>query len=333
MKTIIRETDSQKQMTNFDMAERGLMVVIEIATYNHEKYIAKAIESILAQQVDFSYKIIICEDCSTDATAQICQSYKDRFPDKIDLYLNKENKGVKINAGRMHQLSLASDAKYIAMLDGDDYWTDVNKLQRQVDFLENNPDYTVCWTNYKILDNEQLIEPGWSKELPKQDRYEIRLNNAFDHYCTLTVTCLYRKNCLTVDDLLRFEYFKDNTIFSLCLSKGKGVLLNFDGGVVRNHSGGTYSAASQFQKSYADYLNYNELYTKIPNCKIPHYLYQTKGALITLLCTYLNKDAKAQPPIPFGQLYLKLLKGASFERKLLLSLLFSKFYLKQKLNG
>lgn len=302
------------------------LVVIEIATYNHEKYIAQAIESILMQQVDFNYRIIICEDGSTDRTPQICQAYKDRYPDKIDLYLNEVNKGVKINARKLHQLSLRSGAKYIAMLDGDDYWTDPGKLQRQVDFLESHPAYSVCWTGYKILDNDQLSEPAWVRALPDQERHEIRLDNAFTHYCTLTLTCLYRKSCLTEADLLRFDYFKDNTIFSLCLSKGLGAVLNFEGGVVRNHSGGTYSAASQFSKAQSDYGTYSELYAKIPECRNPHYRMQVHGALATLFCTYLEKD-KAPPPVPLGRLYLNLLKGAALQRKLYLTKLAVKFFI------
>jgi glycosyltransferase involved in cell wall biosynthesis len=120
-------------------------VAIEIATYNHEKYIGQTIESVLNQKTTFDFKLIICEDCSTDNTAKICAAYKSKYPDKIDLYLNETNTGVLPNAIKLHKLSLGSHAKYIAMLDGDDYWCDKNKLQKQVNFLEKNTDYSLCF--------------------------------------------------------------------------------------------------------------------------------------------------------------------------------------------
>lgn len=133
------------------------LAVIEISTYNHEKYIAQAIESVIEQKTDFDFRLIICEDCSTDNTAKICTTYKSKYPDKIDLHLNQKNAGVFPNAKKLHELSFNSSAKYIAMLDGDDYWTDSNKLQRQVGFLEANPDYAICFHRvYELMDNKKL---------------------------------------------------------------------------------------------------------------------------------------------------------------------------------
>ncbi len=120
------------------------LVHVFMVTYNHEKFIAQAIESVLMQKTTFKYKIIIGEDCSTDRTGEIVKQYTNDYPDKIASFINKKNLGIKNNVSQVFK---ACTAKYIAMLEGDDYWTDPYKLQKQVDFLEENPEYTMCVHN------------------------------------------------------------------------------------------------------------------------------------------------------------------------------------------
>lgn len=107
-------------------------------SYNLEKYIAEALDSILMQKVNFKYNIVVGEDCSTDNTRQILQEYASKYPDKFTLLLHKKNLGVVANFATTLK---SCQGKYIALLDGDDYWTDPFKLQKQVDFLESNKDY------------------------------------------------------------------------------------------------------------------------------------------------------------------------------------------------
>ena len=109
-----------------------------IITYNHGDYIEQAIEGALMQKTNFSYEIIIADDCSTDGTKEIAISYKEKYPDLITLILQEENIGAAKN---WMQLINKPSSKYIAYCEGDDYWTDPNKLQMQVDFLENNLEY------------------------------------------------------------------------------------------------------------------------------------------------------------------------------------------------
>ena len=101
-------------------------------TYNHEKFIAEAIEGVVMQKTNFQFELVIGEDCSTDNTRAICIEYQKKYPDIIRLRLPETNQGMmlnwinNINSGR---------GKYIALCDGDDYWTDPYKLQKQVDFM------------------------------------------------------------------------------------------------------------------------------------------------------------------------------------------------------
>lgn len=110
-------------------------------TYNHEKYIAEAIEGVVMQKTNFPFELIIGEDLSTDNTRTICIEYQKKYPDIIRLRLNNPNQGMMLNwinnieSGR---------GQYIALCDGDDYWTDPYKLQKQFDFMEANPDFAMC---------------------------------------------------------------------------------------------------------------------------------------------------------------------------------------------
>lgn len=129
---------------------------ISCVTYNQEKFIGKAIESFLAQKTNFPFEIIIGEDCSTDATRKIVSGYRDKYPDIIRLITSDENVGPLINGFRTKQ---QCRGKYIAICDGDDYWIDPLKLQKQVDFLEANPDYIMVYTDIENIDEEGAIIP------------------------------------------------------------------------------------------------------------------------------------------------------------------------------
>ncbi len=123
-----------------------ILVSINCITYNHEKYIAEAIESFLMQKTNFNFEILIHDDASVDGTADIIREYQKKYPDIIKSILQNENqqsKGVKkISYIYNH---MRAKGKYIAMCEGDDYWTDLYKLQKQVDYMENNPECSMCF--------------------------------------------------------------------------------------------------------------------------------------------------------------------------------------------
>jgi len=121
----------------------NIIVSINCIAYNHEKYIADAIESFLMQQTNFSYEILIHDDASIDRTAEIIREYEKKYPELIKPIYQIENqysKGVdvlKVNDDR-------AIGKYVALCEGDDYWTDINKLQKQVDYMEKHPECSLC---------------------------------------------------------------------------------------------------------------------------------------------------------------------------------------------
>lgn len=132
------------------------MVSVCITTYNQEKYLAEALDSVLSQKVDFEFEIIIGEDYSTDSTLQIAQDYQTRYPGLIKVVQSGHKEKLIINghtSGRYNFLNVlsSSQGKYIALLDGDDYWIDQNKLQKQVDFLEQHEEYSFTFHNVYMV--------------------------------------------------------------------------------------------------------------------------------------------------------------------------------------
>jgi glycosyltransferase involved in cell wall biosynthesis len=131
-----------------------MKISICLITYNHEAYIKEALESVLMQVTDFPKEIVIGEDCSTDRTRSICREYAEKYPGLIRLIPAEKNIGAMKNFLRTLK---ECTGKYIAFIEGDDYWTDPQKLQKQVDFLEVNPEYSACFHNV-IIKNERSNE-------------------------------------------------------------------------------------------------------------------------------------------------------------------------------
>lgn len=132
-----------------DLHSDEIMVSISMLVYNHERWVAKAIESVLMQRTNFRYELIIAEDCSTDRSKEIIQEYAGLYPSIIRAYYNPINLGMDLNEEENEK---RVRGKYYAILEGDDYWTDPDKLQIQVDFLENNPEYSGCYHSVKVVD-------------------------------------------------------------------------------------------------------------------------------------------------------------------------------------
>ncbi len=150
-----------------------VMVSIICLTYCQEDYIGKALDSFLCQKTDFNYEVVINDDASTDRTPDIIREYEKRYPGKIKAVYQTENKyskGVRIADDILIPLA---EGKYFAFCEGDDYWCDENKLQKQVDFLESHPDYTVCVHNtlydYVRKGKKEIAFPEEDKDLHLED--------------------------------------------------------------------------------------------------------------------------------------------------------------------
>ena len=155
-------------------------------TYNHEKFIADAIEGFLMQQTKFPVEMVIGEDGSSDKTKEICEAYQRKYPDKIRLLPTEGNLGMMRNFRRT---LAACTGKYTAICEGDDYWTDPQKLQIQVDFLENNPDYAICFHRvYELEKKDKRISTLYGSV--KEETYSI--NDLANENIMHTTSVVYR---------------------------------------------------------------------------------------------------------------------------------------------
>jgi len=220
--------------------------LVQMITYNHGDYIREAIDSVMMQQTTFPFRLLICDDCSTDITGAICRELKERYPDKIELVLNPQNMGPSRNADQIIDLSVNSGAKYIAVCEGDDYWTDPLKLQKQADYLEAHPDFSMCF--HKVFEQR-----GAEKKLSS-------LNESMQSV-TYTVEDLAKSNIIhTPSVMYRNGLFKVLPPWLAKTGAGDYVLhmLNAQHGLIRYmpepmavyrlHGGGTWSGRSMGEK-------------------------------------------------------------------------------------
>ncbi len=129
------------------MKEKDIKLSIVCTAYNHEKYIRSALDGFVMQKTNFAFEAIVHDDASTDGTADIIREYAKKYPDIIVPIIQTENQHSKKVQITREIIFPMVRGKYIAFCEGDDYWTDENKLHLQVDFLENNPDYIACAHN------------------------------------------------------------------------------------------------------------------------------------------------------------------------------------------
>lgn len=140
------------------------LVSVCLITYNHKEFISQAIEGILAQKTEFSFELVIGEDCSKDSTRKICEEYAKAHPKIVNLLASEKNLGMSKNFTRT---LFACRGVYIALCDGDDYWTDPLKLQKQVDFLEKNESFAITHHKTSIWKNGNIIDDPLNVSTPE----------------------------------------------------------------------------------------------------------------------------------------------------------------------
>ncbi len=138
------------------------LVTVSLITYNHERFIEQAINSILDQVTDFPFELVIGEDDSSDNTRQIVRRYAAEHPERIRLHLHSRSSNISYGGKPTSRHNFANNlcsarGKYIALLDGDDYWTTPHKLQLQVDYLEKTPGCATCFGRSEVVDENGAI--------------------------------------------------------------------------------------------------------------------------------------------------------------------------------
>lgn len=239
--------------------ENKPLVSVCCLAYNHEPYIVQALEGFMMQKTNFSFEVLLYDDASTDGTADIIRDYEKKYPRIFKPIYQTENqfsKGIKVT--QKYQFPRVQ-GKYIAMCEGDDYWTDPLKLQKQVDFLEANEEYALCCHHYHVLNSNEISK---SKLISKID-FDFTLKDIFEQTIAKTLTVVFRRSFIDFNVLQQYHYARDTHLIYHLLLNGKGRYFAESLGVYRLHQGGVFSVNNQNERLllrkriYAEMLEFN----------------------------------------------------------------------------
>lgn len=246
------------------------LVSVCIVAYNHENYISQCLDSVLMQKTSFSFEIILGEDKSNDRTRKICQDYANKYPEKIKLFLRFREDVIYINGSPTGRFNMIENlktckGKYIAICEGDDYWTDPLKLQKQVDFLEANSNVNICFHRAQILKNDSYTLHPIPEPFNQQPFNYVELIKHYNFIATASV--LWRKpHDFKLPDWFCKVTFGDLGLYKLVVKDKKIKCLDEVMCVYRVHDNGIYSGLNAL-KRYQNYLDFYKIIFPILNAE------------------------------------------------------------------
>lgn len=210
-----------------------------IIAYNHEKFIQKCLVGALNQEHDFEYEIVIGEDKSPDKTLELCKKFQQENPNLIRLIERDQNLGM---LGNWLETLQACEGEYIAICEGDDYWIDNKKLQKQISFLEKHPEYSLCGTKTKRLDEKGNFGENSAKKYGEIVLDDVLWQNQFG-----TCTVVLRRSCLELPPFKNYYQFfgPDWQMWCSLLEKGAGYNLEDLTAIYNEHSAGASSGRNR----------------------------------------------------------------------------------------
>lgn len=250
------------------MPKNAPLVAIYTLVYNHAPFLRDYFEGVIAQQTNFPFIAVVHDDCSTDGSTDIIREYAEKYPqiikpiyEGVNCYQNDlwDQVIVKMRAAY-------KDAKYIAFCEGDDYWTDPLKLQKQVDILEQHPEYAFCCHRYKIIhESDHSISSDYAQDFFK-DGEDLVVTQELQSRTWLTkvLTMVIRVDLyIQAFDEAKRKYGNeclDTCIFYELLKLGNGIALNQFMGMYRQQNNGIWSRLNLTQKARSNYQVLEMLY-------------------------------------------------------------------------
>ncbi len=270
-------------------------VSVVVLAYNHERFLAQALDSVLMQDVDFAYEVIVGEDYSPDGTRHLVQAYAQRYPDRLRPLYHPHNVGMGAN----FQACLAAcQGEYIALLEGDDYWTDVHKLRKQVAWLDAHPDFSLCF--HPVADQyEDNSRPNAVPHTFAKDEFTFG-DFLLPIYTVVSTGSIVLRNMLPVWPAWLFTVKPiDFPLVVLYAELGKVKLLPDVMGVYRIHQGGIWSGTPR----HLNILSFLRMYEQLWQ----HYAgtpqrAQLRGHLYDLYLTTANVYANSGYPAEASRL-------------------------------
>lgn len=248
-----------------------MKVSVVVTSYNHEKYIRQCLDSVLAQKGDFEMEIILGDDCSTDGTGQVLEECQEKYPQIIQRLQNEKNLGIAKNLKRCLE---ACTGKYIAICEGDDYWTSDGKIQRQMQLLETHPDYSMCFSALTLY-YEQEGKYSPHNDQVKFPRDELTIEDLIAvNYIGNFSCCMYRTSVVQKLPDSLFKMQMADWLFNMaCSETGKIGFIREPLSVYRIHAKGAWAGKTDIDqiseiiglsKTYNQYFQFrhNDLFEK-----------------------------------------------------------------------
>ena len=246
--------------------EQTPLVTVLVTIYNQEKYIAQALDSVLAQKTDFPFEIYVSEDCGTDGTRTILQDYARRYPDRIRLNLRDKNVGISRN---WYEGLCAARGEYVCTLEGDDWWLDDCKLQKQMNFLREHPDYVAVSHTIRQTDDAGNIygcEPHDPRILGHDATPQLFLQGV-----TFSCTACLVKNLFRTPDAARERCVTANRSiadFALCmLFLDAGKVFVMDEPLSAYRVAGTDAAHQNYNATRSEVQKYCDFLSAVAACE------------------------------------------------------------------
>jgi RimJ/RimL family protein N-acetyltransferase/glycosyltransferase involved in cell wall biosynthesis len=240
----IKDNDVIKMTLQLNTVKPPLVSVF-MMVYNHAAFIEEAINSVLIQKADFDFEVVVGEDCSTDESRAILLNIASRYPGKFKLLLHSQNVGAVNN---QNAILTACNGKYIAMLEGDDYWLDNDKLRKQCEFLETNEDYALVATSYQSVDEESNILPRPAN----YEKHDLTFSLILEKNIIATCTVVFRSAIINGFSIPKGIIGGDLIVWLFILQVNKGRMLDEITTSYRIHNTGAYSSLTFAEKCWFD---------------------------------------------------------------------------------
>lgn len=308
---MIQENDNQQP----------LMVTIRCTAYNHEPYIRECLEGFVMQKTNFRFEAIVHDDASTDSTAAIIREYAEKYPDIIKPIFETENQYSKHDGSLGRIMDAHTHGKYVALCEGDDYWIDPLKLQKQVDFLEQHPEYTMCFHDVNIK-----VEKGrenWNV-FGKLENRDYTIGEVIKVWRVPTCSIVIRKGIWDKRPVNKKFRVGDNVIVYTSLSYGKIRCIAEKMGVYRLTPTSWIGGQSDIKQRYMFISHDKALLESFPICRRLE-MYEILENQYFLLMAILKREGKHEELARIREEYLQYPGEVHIAA-------FGKFYKKWRLN-
>jgi len=285
------------------------MVSVLMITRNHGSYIAQAIESVLEQHFDGGLELLVGEDGSTDNTGLICTQYAERYPKSLRVLRSPEGPmGMHANFLRLFE---QARGKYLAFLEGDDYWTDQQKLRNQVQWLEQDSNLSLCGTRTAVI--EQSADGVWQvvREVrPPHRQLRYRFEEMIPHYNFHFSSVLVRRSALELPPWVAEQYCIDRPLYLLATRNGDAAFIDRVTSVYRQHKGGVWSESNLSYKAQSSRTLFHAFMSNFPAEYRPAF----QRALSGILWYYLSMARQSRERLAGREIFRLSLASAPVHR-------------------